>query len=94
VTVYKKSHAKRASAWERRKSAQVVEERSGRGIDAGVLEDLPHRGRRHLHPENEQLAMYAPVPPPGVSRTRRSTRARIERTVGGRPGRLGFDRAA
>src|SRR5215469_6765555 len=31
VTASKKSQAKRASAWERRKSAQVVDERSGAG---------------------------------------------------------------
>ena len=31
VTVSKKSQASKASAWERRKSAQVVEARSGTG---------------------------------------------------------------
>ncbi|MGP7998224.1 MAG: hypothetical protein ACLPKI_12985 [Streptosporangiaceae bacterium] len=36
---------------------------AGRGIDAGVLEDLPDRGRRHGDAEPGQLAMDAAVTP-------------------------------
>jgi hypothetical protein len=35
----------------------------GRGIDARVLEDLPHRRRRHRVSQPGQLAVDAPVPP-------------------------------
>ena len=34
---------------------------AGRGIDAGVLEDLPDRGRRHRDAEPGQLALNALV---------------------------------
>src|SRR6266852_1343111 len=36
---------------------------AGRGIDAGVLEDLPDRGRRHGDAEPGQLAVDAAVTP-------------------------------
>src|SRR5215471_21776879 len=66
VTASKKSQAKRASAWERRKSAQVVDERSGAGVDPGFPQQLPHGGRGDLHPEHEQFAVQPPIPPAGV----------------------------
>ena len=35
----------------------------GRGIDARILENLPHRGRRELVPQASHLAVNAPVAP-------------------------------
>jgi hypothetical protein len=35
----------------------------GCGIDAGILEDLPHRRRGELIPQAGDLAVDAPVPP-------------------------------
>src|SRR6266567_3850100 len=59
VTVSRKSHASRASAWERRKSAQVLQVRSGAGsipaVHAVAWKDvfddfLRHRGERTGEP--------------------------------------------
>jgi hypothetical protein len=47
------------------------------GIDAGHAKDLPHRRRGDVDPEGEQLAMYPPVSPGRVLRTKRSTSTRI-----------------
>ena len=63
VTVSKKSQASSASAWERRKLAQVVEVRSGAGSIPAWLEDLPHGGGGDLDAEDEQFAVDAPVAP-------------------------------
>jgi hypothetical protein len=65
VTVSRKSHASRASAWERRKPAHVLVVRSGAGSMPASLR-IFHGRRRHLHPEHEQFAVHAPVSPPGV----------------------------
>ena len=53
------------SAWERRKSAHVVE-LLGRRVDPGVVQDLPDRGSGDLHPEHQQLAVHPAIPPPGI----------------------------
>jgi hypothetical protein len=37
-----------------------------RGIDPGVMQDLPDRGGGDLVAEPDQLALHPPVPPPGV----------------------------
>ena len=39
---------------------------AGRGIDPGVMQDLPHRGRRDPVAELDELALHAPVPPRGI----------------------------
>ena len=39
---------------------------SVRGVDAGILEDLPHGRRRQLVAQADQLAVDAPVPPARV----------------------------
>ena len=49
--------------WVARNARQVCLERSGAGVDARVVEDLPDCRRRDLVPEAGQLAMDAPVPP-------------------------------
>src|SRR6266498_5013433 len=66
VTVSRKSHASRASAWERRKSAQVLQVRSGAGSDPGLFQDLPYGGGGHLHPQHQQVAVQPSVPPLGI----------------------------
>lgn len=66
----------------------------GYWVDPRPFQDLPRRGGGHPHAQNQQLTVDAPVAKPGFSRARRSTRTRIERTVRGRPARLGRERAA
>ena len=66
MTVSKKSQASRASAWERRKLAQVVEVRSGAGSIPASLKDLPHGGGGDLDAEDEEFAVDAPVAPARV----------------------------
>jgi hypothetical protein len=34
--------------------------------DTGFRQDFPDRGRGYLHPQNEQLAVQAPIPPVGI----------------------------
>ena len=63
VTVSKKSQASSASAWERRKPAQVAVVRSGDGVDPRLLQDLPHGGGGNLDLEDEEFAVDAAVPP-------------------------------
>jgi hypothetical protein len=63
VTVSKKSQAISASAWERRKLAQVVLVRSGAGVDPGLAEDLPDGGGGTLMPRAIKFAVDAPVAP-------------------------------
>jgi hypothetical protein len=58
----------------------------GRGIDAGVLEDLPDGRRRDLAAQASQLAVDAPYPQPGLSGAISSTSDRTVRSVLGRPG--------
>jgi hypothetical protein len=38
----------------------------GRGVDAGVLEHLPHRRGGDLHSEDEEFTMHAAIAPPRV----------------------------
>ena len=66
VTASKKSQASRAPAWERRKSAQVVELRSGAGSDPGLVQDFPDGGSGDLYPEHQQLAVHPAVPSAGI----------------------------
>ena len=66
----------------------------GRRVDPRLLQDLPDGGGSDLDAEDEQLAVDAAVTQRGFSRARRSTSRRMERTVRGRPGRLGRDLAA
>jgi hypothetical protein len=37
-----------------------------RGVDPGLVQDFPHRRRRHLHSQAGQLTMDPAVPPSGV----------------------------
>ncbi len=67
---------------------------AGRGIDAGVLEDLPDRGRRHRDAEPCELAVDSPVSHDSFSRASRSTTDRTLRCVAGRPERPRRDRRA
>jgi hypothetical protein len=66
VTVSMKSQASSVSAWERRKSAQVVMLRWGRWVDAVGLEDLPDGGGGDLDTERGEFAVHPPVPPARV----------------------------
>jgi hypothetical protein len=60
---------------------------AGRGIDPGVVQDLPHRGGGDRVAEPDQLALHPPVPPCGFSVAIRITSLRIADAAGGRPGR-------
>ncbi|HEY0538803.1 MAG TPA: hypothetical protein VGD53_10545 [Actinoallomurus sp.] len=62
----KKSQASRASAWERRKSAHLVESRSGAGSIPASLRISHTVEGGHLHPQDQELAVDAPVSPMGV----------------------------
>ena len=53
---------KQSIAWERRKSAQLVEARSGAGPIPACYR-IPHRGGGDPDPEDEQFAMNGPVAP-------------------------------
>jgi hypothetical protein len=66
----------------------------GRRGDAVSIENLPDRGGGDLDAKRGQFPVDAPVAPRGVSRARRRTRARIDRTVRGRPRRRGALAAA
>jgi len=39
---------------------------AGRGIDPGLMQDLPDRGGRDRVAESDQFALHPPVPPRGV----------------------------
>ena len=56
------------------------------GVDARVVEKLPHCRRTGRISQAGQVAMNAPVPQPGLSRAISSTSARIACAVRGRPG--------
>ena len=81
----KKSHARIASAWERRNCGQVGPVRRARGIDAADPEDLPPGGRCDLYAESGQLAVDPANPQLGLSRVSRRTRALMCLRVVGRP---------
>ena len=93
VTVSKKSQARRASAWERRKPAQVVDARSGAGGIPACC-STSHTVEAATYPEDQQFAVEAPVAPARVLLGQAQHQARMERTVRGRPRRWGRDRAA
>ena len=59
---------------------------SGRGVDARVFEDLPHRRRGQLVPEPGQLTVNAAVSPAGLSLAISSTSTRTGFAALGRPG--------
>ena len=84
-----KSQASSASAWERRKSAHVVDARSGAGSTPSRLRISQTVDGATLMPRVASSPCTRRYPQDGFSRTRRRTRARMERTVGGRPGRFG-----
>jgi hypothetical protein len=60
---------------------------AGRGIDPGVVQDLPDGGGRNLVAEPDELASNPPVPPAGFSVAIRITSFLIAAAVDGRPGR-------
>ena len=62
----KKSHARIASAWERRNGDQEGPGPARRGVDSGFLPNLPHRRCRYLHSQAGQLAVDPAVAPSGV----------------------------
>ena len=86
VTVSKKSQASRTSAWERRKSAHVAELRSGAGSIPASCRISQTVEAATFTPSTSSSPCTRRYPHAGFSRTRRSTRTRIERTVRGRPG--------
>jgi RNA polymerase sigma-70 factor (ECF subfamily) len=94
VTVSKKSHASRASAWERRKSAQVLEARSGAGSIPASFRISHTVDAATCTPRTSNSPWSRRYPQQGFSFARRTTRARTELTVRGRPGRFGRDWAA
>jgi hypothetical protein len=59
---------------------------AGRGIDPGVVQDLPDRGGRDRVAEPDQLALHPPVPPRGVLR-RDADHELADRGRRGRPSR-------
>jgi hypothetical protein len=87
VTVSKKSQVSRASAWERRKPAHVVELRSGAGGDPGVVQDLLDGGSGDLYPENQQLAVCPAIPTSGILADQ-SQQQDANRAHGARPTRV------
>jgi len=56
-----------------------------RGIDAGLLQDLPYRRRRDSYPQPGQFAVDPAVAPAGVLAASRRTRALMFRRVAGLP---------
>ena len=60
---------------------------AGRGIDPGIMQDLPHRGGRDRMAELYELALHPPMPQAGLSMAMRITSLRIAAAVDGRPGR-------
>jgi len=94
VTVSRKSHASRASAWERRKSAQVLEARSGAGSIPASFKISHTVDTATFTPSTSSSPWMRRYPQLGFSRARRSTRLRTERTVRGRPGRFDRETAA
>lgn len=66
VTVSRKSHANKASAWEHKKSAHVLEAAFRCRDDPGLLEDFPDGGGCHLDPQNEQFTVDAAISPTGI----------------------------
>jgi hypothetical protein len=57
------------------------------GIDASVVQDLPHRGGSDAMAEPNQLALHAPMSQVGFSAAMRMTSFLIAAVVGGRPDR-------
>jgi hypothetical protein len=55
-----------------------------RGIDTGILQDLPYRRRRDSYSQPGQLPVDPAVAPAGFSRASRRTRALMFRRVAGR----------
>jgi len=94
VTVSRKSQASKASAWERRKSAQVLAARSGAGSIPASFNISHTVDAATFTPSTSSSPCRRRYPQLGFSRARRSTSTRMERTVGGRPGRFGLDRYA
>jgi len=56
-----------------------------RGVDAGILLDLPDRRRRDSYSQPGQFPVDPAVAPAGFSRASRRTRALMFRRVAGRP---------
>ncbi|MCI2421417.1 hypothetical protein MOQ72_28675 [Saccharopolyspora sp. K220] len=94
VTVSKKSQASKASAWERKKSAHALELRSGAGSIPAPCKISQTVDAATFTPRVSNSPWSRRYPQLGFSFARRSTKARTERTVRGRPGRFGVERAA
>ncbi len=89
VTASKKSAARMASAWERRNPAQLSAVRSGAGSMPASLSISQTVDAATLIPRTSSSPWMRRYPHELFSRARRSTSARTDRTVGGRPARLG-----
>jgi hypothetical protein len=94
VTVSRKSQASKASAWERRKSAQVLAARSGAGSIPASFNICHTVDAATFTPSTSSSPWSRRYPQLGFSCARRGTRRRTERAAGGRPGRFGRDRCA
>jgi hypothetical protein len=94
VTASNKSAARMAWAWERRNAAQVVEVRSGAGSMPASLRISQTVDAATLTPRTSNSPWMRRYPQPLFSRAKRSTSTRTDRTVGGRPARLGREMRA
>lgn len=94
VIVSMKSAASSASACERRNCAQVVAARSGAGSIAASQRISQTVDGATFTPSASSSLCSRRYPQLPFSRAKRSTRARIDRRVRGRPRRRGRDRAA
>jgi hypothetical protein len=94
VTVSKKSAARMASACERRKALQLSEVRSGAGSIPASLRISHTVDGATFTPKTSSSPWMRRYPHELFSRARRSTNTRIDRTVGGRPARLGREMRA
>src|SRR5262245_60585959 len=61
-----------------------IEEREGRGTDSGIMQDLPHRGRRDPVAELDEFALHPPVAPCRILR-RHADHELAHRCCGGWP---------
>jgi hypothetical protein len=94
VTASKKSAARMASAWERRNVAQFSEVRGGAWSIPASRRISQTVDAATFTPNTSNSPWMRRYPQELFSRARRSTNVRMDRTVRGRPARLGREAAA
>ena len=94
VTVSKKSVVRMACAWLRRNVAQLSEVRCGVGSVPALVRICQTVDAATLMPRTSSSPWMRRCPHELFSRARRSTRIRMERTVGARPTRFGRETRA